>query len=127
MQGTINKFDASSTHFCNVCKIEVKLAFGGEANWPGHEHTSNVCADDGCEADIDDENELLHCDAPGCCLTVSVLSGFGGLNLLIMRPQYHLSCQGLFDKPVGGWFCDDECKKNAGYRVGGGRKRRRRD
>ena len=96
MQGTINKFDTSSTRFCNVCKIEVKLAFGGEANWPGHEHTSNVCADDGCEAGIDDT-------------------------------QYHLSCQGLFDKPVGGWFCnDDECKKNAGYQVGGGWKHRRR-
>ena len=37
-----------------------------------------------------------------------------------------ISCQGLFNKLVGGWFCDDECKKNAGYRVGGGQKRRRR-
>ena len=26
---------------------------------------------------LDDEDELLHCDAPGCCLTVSVLSRFG--------------------------------------------------
>ena len=26
---------------------------------------------------LDDEDELLRCDAPGCCLTVSVLSRFG--------------------------------------------------
>ena len=34
---------------------------------------------------------------------------------------------GLFEMPTGGWFCDDECKKNAGFRVaiGSGRKRRR--
>ena len=63
MQGTVNKFDASSTRFCNICRIEVKLAFGGEANWTIH--TSS--------------NEFLHCDAPGYRLTVSVLSGFGGL------------------------------------------------
>ena len=37
-----------------------------------------------------------------------------------MSPQYHLLCQGLVDKPVGGWFCNNECKKNAGYRVEGG-------
>src|SRR5271168_248627 len=28
--------NASSTRFCSVCKIEVKLAFGGEANWTAH-------------------------------------------------------------------------------------------
>ncbi|KDR81053.1 hypothetical protein GALMADRAFT_91766 [Galerina marginata CBS 339.88] len=67
----------------------------------------NVCEDDGCGADIA-ERDLLRCDAPGCALT------------------YHLSCQGLFEKPTGGWFCDDECKKNAGFRGGSGRKRRRR-
>ena len=60
-------------------------------------------------------NELLRCDAPGCHLTVSVLTGFGRLNLVIMSPQYHLPCQGLFDKSVGGWFCNNECQKNAGY------------
>jgi hypothetical protein len=88
--------------------------------------SSNICADDGCEASIDDESEILRCDAPGCRLTVRVsIGGFTGF-LLIVNPQYHLSCQGLFERPVGGWFCDDECKKNAGYRVGGGRKRRRR-
>ena len=104
--------------------VIVESSRGRKRELPGQAHSSNVCTDEGCEASIDDENELLRCDAPGCHLTVSVLRGFG--RLLIMSPQYHLSCQGLVDKPVGGWFCDDECKKNAGYRVGGGRKRRRR-
>ena len=92
-------------------ELRSSFAFGGEANW-----TTPTSS-----------NELLRCDAPGCHLTVSVLSGFGGLYFTDYEPQYHLSCQGLFDKPVGGWFCDDdECKKNAGYQVGGGRKHRRR-
>jgi len=67
----------------------------------------NVCEDDGCGAKIV-ERELLRCDA------------------LINESQYHLLCQGLFEKPTRGWFCDDKCKKNAGFRVGSGRKRRRR-
>ncbi|KAF8811359.1 hypothetical protein BYT27DRAFT_7089776, partial [Phlegmacium glaucopus] len=66
-----------------------------------------LCADDGCETTIE-EVDLLCCDAPGCGLT------------------YHLTCQGLFEKPSGGWFCDDECRKNAGWRVGS-RKRRRKE
>ncbi|KAF9536886.1 hypothetical protein CPC08DRAFT_771425 [Agrocybe pediades] len=65
------------------------------------------CADDGCGSVIA-ESDLLKCDAPGCELT------------------YHLSCQGLLVRPTGGWFCDDDCKKNAGFRVGS-RKRRRKN
>ena len=36
---------------------------------------------------------------------------------LINESQYHLSCQGVFKKPIGGWFWDDECIKDAGFRV----------
>jgi len=36
------------------------------------------------------------------------------LNLFI---KYHLTCQALILKPAGGWFCDDECKWNAGFTV----------
>ncbi|KAF8157792.1 hypothetical protein B0H34DRAFT_428377 [Crassisporium funariophilum] len=67
----------------------------------------NFCADEGCEKTIE-EIDLLCCSAPGCGLT------------------YHLTCQGLFERPSGKWFCDDECKKNAGWRVGN-RKRRKKD
>ncbi|KAF8908219.1 hypothetical protein CPB84DRAFT_1744384 [Gymnopilus junonius] len=28
--------DKTSTHFCNICKINVKLGFGGEKNWQQH-------------------------------------------------------------------------------------------
>ena len=57
--------------------IIVESSRGRKRQLPGEAHSSSVCADEGCEASIDDENELLHCDAPGCRLTVSVLSRFG--------------------------------------------------
>jgi hypothetical protein len=84
----------------------------------------NMCADEDCEKRID-EVDLLSCNAPGCGLTVSD-STFTFSLLNLPWTQYHLTCQGLFEKPSGGWFCDDECKKNAGWRVGS-RKRRRRE
>jgi hypothetical protein len=28
-----------------------------------------------------------------------------------------MTCRGELSKPQGGWFCDDECKKKAGFRV----------
>ena len=37
-----------------------------------------------------------------------------------------MTCRGELSKPQGGWFCDDECKKNAGFRVGNAQKRRRK-
>ena len=37
-----------------------------------------------------------------------------------------MTCRGELSKPQGGWFCDDDCKKNAGFRVGKARKRRRK-
>ncbi|KAF8867443.1 hypothetical protein CPB84DRAFT_1859420 [Gymnopilus junonius] len=30
------EFTAASTCYCNVCKIDVKIGFGGEANWNAH-------------------------------------------------------------------------------------------
>ena len=29
-------FDASSTHFCEFCSRDVKIGFGGDANWTFH-------------------------------------------------------------------------------------------
>ncbi|KIK05233.1 hypothetical protein K443DRAFT_675348 [Laccaria amethystina LaAM-08-1] len=65
----------------------------------------SLCADEGCETVIE-ERDLLRC---------------GACNLV-----YHLTCRGLIERPGGGWFCDDECKANAGGRVVSTRKRRRR-
>ena len=39
--------------------------------------------------------------------------------------QFHLSCQGLLEKPAGGWFCDRDCRENAGFRVGKQSKKRK--
>jgi len=63
---------------------------------------------------------ILHCpccDSPGCYLTVRLaqISLFTLLNLFYI--YYHLRCQGLIQKPAGGWFCDDECKRNARFTV----------
>ncbi|KAF9547125.1 hypothetical protein CPC08DRAFT_729779 [Agrocybe pediades] len=66
-----------------------------------------VCADIECGTEIEPD-ELLCCQAPGCGL------------------KYHLRCRGLLEKPSGNWFCDDDCKENAGFRVGGGSRKRRR-
>ena len=62
---------------------------------------------------------------PGCGLTLSDPS-FTFTLLNLPWTQYHIKCQGLFEKPPGRWFCDDEAKKNAGWQVLGTRKRRRR-
>ena len=40
VQSTVNKFNVSSTHFCSICKIEVRLAFRGEANWTTYTFSS---------------------------------------------------------------------------------------
>ena len=102
-------------------------AEGGQTLWLRKQRIleadkENMCANEGCEKRIDDI-DLLSCNAPGCGLTVSDSSfTFSLLNL--SWTQYHLTCQGLFEKPPGGWFCDDECKKNSGWQVG---KRRRRE
>ena len=57
--------------------IIVESSRGHKRQLPGKAHSSNVCTNEGCKASIDEEDELLHCDAPGCRLTVSVLSRFG--------------------------------------------------
>ncbi|KAF8990459.1 hypothetical protein BDQ17DRAFT_1333445 [Cyathus striatus] len=50
---------------------------------------------------IDEEDEMI-CADPECC-----------------DFTYHLTCRGLVEIPTDNWFCDDECKKNAGYQEGG--------
>jgi hypothetical protein len=45
--------------------------------------------------------------------------------LMFLLFQFHLSCQGLLEKPSGGWFCDSDCRENAGFRVGKQSKKRR--
>ncbi|KAF8984378.1 hypothetical protein BDQ17DRAFT_1336227 [Cyathus striatus] len=63
-----------------------------------------ICGDPDCEEKIT-ADELLHCNSPGCNLV------------------YHLTYRGLVEFPKNNWFCDDECRKNAGYHVGIGQKR----
>ena len=47
------------------------------------------------------------------------LNGTVVLNkLIIFYSQYHMTCRGELSKPQWGWFCDDECKKNAGFGIG---------
>ncbi|PBK88629.1 hypothetical protein ARMGADRAFT_1065534 [Armillaria gallica] len=50
-----------------------------------------------CDLDIDDLTELLGCSCPGCDL------------------KYHLACRGLLENPSNEWFCDDDCRENAGF------------
>ena len=61
--------------------------------------------------------DLLSCNAPGCNLTVckctNIIFPLVVLTkLIIFYSQYHMTCRGELSKPQGGWFCDDECKKN---------------
>ena len=82
--------------------------------------TIALCADNDCGLEIDGI-DLLLCDAPGCNLTackcgphIFPLTS----KLTIFYSQYHMTCRGELSKPQGGWFCDDECKNNAVFRVG---------
>ncbi|KAK0232597.1 hypothetical protein IW262DRAFT_1258284, partial [Armillaria fumosa] len=52
-----------------------------------------------CELLIDDSMNWVECSGPACSL------------------KYHLHCQGLLEKPLSEWFCDDDCQKNAGFHV----------
>ena len=72
--------------------IIVESSRGHKRQLPGEAHSSNVCANEGCKASIDEEDELLHCDAPGCHLTVSVLSRFGSKTYWLWLPSttYHV-------------------------------------
>lgn len=85
-----------------------------------------MCNDPGCETLVD-EVDFLRCDSPGCYLVVSLFH-FTDYDYQKDSPseiiQYHLTCRGLVKKPAGRWFCDDECRRNAGFTV---RKRRRRE
>jgi hypothetical protein len=36
-------FNAESTRTCNICRIEVKISFGGEANWNSHLKSQAHC------------------------------------------------------------------------------------
>ena len=90
--------------------------------------TIALCADDDCGLEIDGI-DLLLCNAPGCNLTVRKCGPHIfplTSKLTIFYSQYHMTCRGELSKPQGGWFCDDECKKNAVFRVGKARKRRRK-
>ncbi|KAF8910005.1 hypothetical protein CPB84DRAFT_1743507 [Gymnopilus junonius] len=64
----------------------------------GVDDGSVVCNDPGCGIPIEDVN-LVQCLGPGC------------------KFVYHLTCRGLFEKPKTAWFCNDDCRKNAGFRV----------
>jgi len=46
-----------------------------------------------------------------------MISFDAGKVLLHRLRDYHLACRGLSTVPSGGWFCDDTCKENAGFRV----------
>ncbi|KAF8226536.1 hypothetical protein L208DRAFT_1406855 [Tricholoma matsutake] len=82
----------------------LKKPFSRPHSWSNSPQPSDsghlVCNDPGCETLVSNV-DLLRCDSPGCYLV------------------YHLTCHGLIEKPSGGWFCDDECKRNVGFRVGG--------
>ncbi|GJE96780.1 hypothetical protein PsYK624_129860 [Phanerochaete sordida] len=62
------------------------------------------------------DGACLECGEPFGADTVVTCDG------LLCTNAYHLACRGLLERPIGGWFCDDECTENAGFRVA---KRRR--
>ena len=101
--------------------IQVSTRKRGRQTAPVDENL--VCNDLECETLIND-GDLLRCDSPGCYLVVSQLNfATHSRDLPAVIIQYHLTCRGLVEKPAGGWFCDDDCRRNAGFTV---RKRRRR-
>jgi hypothetical protein len=81
------------------------------------------CAESDCE-DPSSQEEKVTCAGPGCNAMVRhSLTVF--IHKLKGNRKYHLSCVGLDVLPIGGWFCDTDCRKNAGQRVAPVRKRRR--
>ena len=83
------------------------------------------CAESDCEDPLSQEEKVM-CTGPGCNAMVCHSES---LTVFIYKlrgnRKYHLSCVGLDVVPTGGWFCDMDCRKNAGQRVAPVRKRRR--
>ena len=90
-----------------------------------------LCANDDCGIEIEGI-DLLSCNAPGCNLTVckctnTIFPLVVLTKLIIFYSQYHtMTCTGELSKPQGDWFCDDKCKKNAGFHIGKPWKHRRK-
>ena len=85
------EFDEHSTRFCDLCKIYIKTSYGREGNWRNHNLTEWKCAH---------------------------IFPLRLTKLIILYSQYHMTCRGELSQPPCGWFCDDKCKKNAGFHVG---------
>jgi hypothetical protein len=83
------------------------------------------CAESDCE-DPSSQEEKVVCAGPGCnAMVCHSLTHFIHKLKWDRDCKYHLSCVGLDAVPTGGWFCDTDCRKNAGQRVAPVRKRRR--
>ena len=59
--------------------------------------------------------DLLRCNFPGCYLVVSSLLHW----LISFNHIVSFDMLRFVEKPAGGWFCDDDCKRNVSFRVGG--------
>lgn len=103
---------------------------------PNRRRSKRVCTDksfgvdqeDCAETDCNDplsQEEKIRCARPGCNAKVHAFFLVLAQNLTVEDSQYHLSCVGLDAVPTGGWFCDADCRTNAGQRIAPARKRRR--
>ena len=107
----VPEFNATSMHFCDICQIHVKIGLRGESNWTTHFNSGSHTWEW-----ITQPADLLCCDGPLCtekvCISASIYTHSWAHYF-----QFHLSCQGLLERLAGGWFCDSDCKENAGFRV----------
>ena len=95
-------------------RVRTNITFGAD---------QEDCAEMDCD-DPSSQEEKIKCAGPGC--NANVCAFFVGLvRKLTEDSQYHLSCVGLDAAPIGGWFCDADCRTNAGQRIAPVCKRRR--
>ena len=93
---------------------------------PSEVNEEPFCSD--CELVIRDDH-LLKCSELSCTEKVCLNMYYVVLKACLLPSfiQYHLACRGLVEQPDGEWFCNDDCKENAGLRVSkGGHQRKRR-
>lgn len=86
---------------------------------------SDHCAESDCE---DSQRTEITCTGPACGRKVRSRPSSICIYALtvIYVPQYHLVYVALSVVPEGGWFCDEDCRENAGFRRRGVKKTRKR-
>ena len=86
---------------------------------------SMICNAHGCELAILSNTELIKCESPGCTMKVSLISLLSWLLMMLIITVSLVMHGAPLPSTLATGFVMIHAKKNAGFRVGGGWKRKK--